>query len=57
MVSHNVEEIVELADRIVVLSSRPGHVVVDMKNELPRPRNKKSEDFLQSVDKLYSYLA
>jgi len=57
MVSHNVEEIVELADRIVVLSSRPGHVVVDMKNELPRPRNKKSDEFLQSVDKLYSYLA
>ncbi|MDA4131940.1 MAG: ABC transporter ATP-binding protein [Thaumarchaeota archaeon] len=57
MVSHNVEEIVELADRIVVLSPRPGHVVVDMKNELPRPRNKKSDEFLLSVDKLYSYLA
>jgi NitT/TauT family transport system ATP-binding protein len=57
MVSHNVEEIVELSDRNVVLSPRPGHVVIDMKNELPRPRNKKSEEFLQSVDKLYSYLA
>lgn len=57
MVSHNVEEIVELSDRAVVLSARPGHVVIDMKNELPRPRNKKSEEFLQSVDKLYSYLA
>ncbi|MDA4136748.1 MAG: ABC transporter ATP-binding protein [Thaumarchaeota archaeon] len=57
MVSHNVDEIVELADRIVVLSPRPGHVVVDMKNELPRPRNKKSDEFLLSVDKLYSYLA
>jgi NitT/TauT family transport system ATP-binding protein len=57
MVSHNVDEIIELADRIVVLSARPGHVVVDMKNELPRPRNKKSSEFLQSVDKLYSYLA
>jgi NitT/TauT family transport system ATP-binding protein len=57
MVSHNVEEIIELSDRNVVLSPRPGHVVIDMKNELPRPRNKKSEEFLQSVDKLYSYLA
>jgi NitT/TauT family transport system ATP-binding protein len=57
MVSHNVEEIVELADRIVVLSPRPGHVVVDLKNDLPRPRSKKSEEFLQWVDKLYSYLA
>jgi NitT/TauT family transport system ATP-binding protein len=57
MVSHNVEEIIELSDRAVVLSPRPGHVVIDMKNDLPRPRNKKSEEFLQSVDKLYSYLA
>jgi NitT/TauT family transport system ATP-binding protein len=57
MVSHNVEEIVELADRVVVLSPRPGHVIVDLKIELPRPRNKKSEEFLQWVDKLYSYLA
>jgi len=57
MVSHNVEEIVELADRVVVLSPRPGQVVVELKNELPRPRNKKSTEFLDWVDKLYSYLA
>ncbi len=57
MVSHNVEEIVELADRVVVLSPRPGHVVVDLKIDLPRPRNKKSDEFLLWVDKLYSYLA
>lgn len=57
MVSHNVEEIVELADRAVVLSPRPGHVVVDLKIDLPRPRNKKSDEFLSWVDKLYSYLA
>jgi NitT/TauT family transport system ATP-binding protein len=57
MVSHNVEEIVELADRVVVLSGRPGHVVVNLLVDLPRPRNKKSEEFLQWVDKLYSYLA
>ena len=57
MVSHNVEEIVELADRVVVLSPRPGHVVVDLKIDLPRPRNKKSDEFMLWVDKLYSYLA
>ena len=57
MVSHNVEEIVELADRIVVLSPRPGNVVANLKIDLPRPRNKKSDEFLEWVDKLYSYLA
>jgi NitT/TauT family transport system ATP-binding protein len=57
MVSHNVEEIVELSDKIIVLSPRPGHVVGDLTIDLPRPRNKKSEEFYNWVDKIYSLLA
>lgn len=57
MVSHNVEEIVELSDKIIVLSPRPGHVVGDLTVDLPRPRNKKSEEFYSWVDKVYSLLA
>lgn len=57
MVSHNVEEIVELSDKIIVLSPRPGHVVGDLTIDLPRPRNKKSEEFYNWVDKVYSLLA
>jgi len=57
MVSHNVEEIVELADKVIVLSARPGHVVGDLAIDLPRPRNKKSEEFYDWVDKIYSLLA
>jgi NitT/TauT family transport system ATP-binding protein len=57
MVSHNVEEIVELADKVTVLSPRPGHVVGDLTIDLPRPRNKKSEEFFVWVDKIYSLLA
>ena len=57
MVSHNVEEIVELSDKIIVLSPRPGHVVGDLTVDLPRPRNKKSEEFFNWVDKVYSLLA
>ncbi len=57
MVSHNVEEIVELADKAVVLSPRPGHVVESVKIDMPRPRNKKSEEFFSWVDRLYSLLA
>ena len=57
MVSHNVEEIVELSDRIVVLSPRPGHVVGDLMLDMPRPRDKKSEEFYNWVDKVYSLLA
>jgi NitT/TauT family transport system ATP-binding protein len=57
MVSHNVEEIVELSDKVVVLSPRPGHVVESVKIDMPRPRNKKSEEFFCWVDRLYSLLA
>ncbi|MFI5404293.1 MAG: ABC transporter ATP-binding protein [Candidatus Gagatemarchaeaceae archaeon] len=57
MVSHNVEEIIELADKVIVLSSRPGHVVGELKIDLPRPRNKKSEEFFALVDKVYSLLS
>ena len=57
MVSHNVEEIVELADKVVVLSPRPGHVVGELTVGLPRPRNKKSKEFFDWVDMVYSLLA
>src|SRR6266852_4250265 len=56
MVSHNVEEIVELADKVVVLSPRPGHVVGELAVGLPRPRNKKAKEFFDWVDMVYSLL-
>ncbi|MGP8125649.1 MAG: ABC transporter ATP-binding protein [Nitrososphaerales archaeon] len=57
MVSHNVEEIIELADKVVVLSQRPAHVAGEIKIELQRPRNKKSEEFFTWVDKVYALLS
>ncbi|HEV2137249.1 MAG TPA: ABC transporter ATP-binding protein [Nitrososphaerales archaeon] len=57
LVSHNVEEIIELADKVVVLSTRPGHVVGELTVDLPRPRNKKSDEFFTWVDKVYALLS
>ncbi|MCL4519290.1 MAG: ABC transporter ATP-binding protein [Thaumarchaeota archaeon] len=57
MVSHNVEEIIELSDKVVVLSPRPAKVVAELTIDMPRPRNKKSEEFFSWVDKVYSLLA
>ena len=57
MVSHNVEEIIELSDKVVVLSPRPAKVVAELTIDIPRPRNKKSEEFFSWVDKVYALLA
>jgi NitT/TauT family transport system ATP-binding protein len=57
MVTHMIEEAVELADRIIVLSSRPGKIVGDIKVELPRPRQKRDKQFIEYVDRVFSLLA
>ena len=53
MITHLIEEAVLMADRVVVLSSRPGRVVADMPILLERPRNKRAEGFDAVVDSIF----
>jgi NitT/TauT family transport system ATP-binding protein len=53
MVTHNIEEAVLLADRILVLGTNPGRIRTDMVNPLPRPRRRRTPDFDDLVDHIY----
>ena len=52
MVTHLVEEAVQMADRIVVMSKRPGKVKAIIDVDLPRPRKLRSPEFFKLVDKV-----
>ncbi len=57
LVTHNIEEAVLLADRILVMEKLPGRIVADRKVDLPQPRDRKSPRFLDMVDRVYALLA
>lgn len=52
MVSHLIEEALELADRIAILTPRPGKIEKIIANNLSRPRKKRSEDFYHLEDEI-----
>ncbi len=49
MVTHNIEEAVEMATRIVVVFPRPGRLGLVLENPLPYPRDTKSAEFQRLV--------
>ena len=56
IVTHNIEEAVLLADRVVVLGANPGHIKAEVEVHLPRPRDRRSPTFEALVDQLYAAL-
>jgi NitT/TauT family transport system ATP-binding protein len=56
IVTHNIEEAVLLADRIVVLGKNPGRIRTDFQVGLAQPRDRKSAGFLHLVDYIYKVL-
>ncbi|SOY51545.1 putative putative Binding-protein-dependent transporter,ATP_binding component [Cupriavidus taiwanensis] len=56
IVSHNIEEAVMMADRIVILSSDPGRIRAEVPVALPRPRNRDSAQVRALVDEIYALM-
>ena len=56
MVSHDIKEVVYMADRIVILGADPGRVRTVVENNLPRPRDYRSTEFLNLVDRLHELI-
>jgi NitT/TauT family transport system ATP-binding protein len=57
MVTHNIEEAVLMADRIVVMGKDPGHIVTEIPVTLRHPRQRKDTAFQAIVDRVYAAVA
>ncbi len=57
MVSHNIEEAIMMADRIIVMGTQPGHIVTEFAVQLPHPRRRKDVAFEALVDRIYGTIA
>ncbi|MFM7265024.1 MAG: ABC transporter ATP-binding protein [Cyanobium sp.] len=56
IVTHNIEEAVYLADRIVILGSKPGRIRGEVQVNLPRPHDRNHPRFKALVDYIYSVM-
>ena len=56
LVSHDIPEVVAMADRILLLGANPGRVLQIVENKLPRPRNLHSPEALAMIDHLHDLI-
>jgi len=56
VVTHNIEEAVMLADRVMVLGRNPARVRSDFNIRLKHPRDRKSARFVELVDYIYKVM-
>ena len=57
LVTHNIEEAVMLAGRVVVMEKEPGRIEAELRNPLAYPRVPKAAEFVMMVDRVYGTLA
>jgi NitT/TauT family transport system ATP-binding protein len=56
IITHHIEEAVFLADRIVVMGTRPGRIRTIIQNDVPHPREYQSPAFLKMVQRLHDVI-
>jgi NitT/TauT family transport system ATP-binding protein len=56
LVTHNIEEAVLLADRVIVIGRHPAKIRADFRIPLPQPRDRKAAEFLLYVDYIYKVM-
>lgn len=52
-VTHNIEEAVLLADRILIFGSNPGHIRAELRVDIPHPRYEQDSRFRKLVENIY----
>jgi len=57
MVTHNIEEAVQMADRVIIMDKDPGRIVAEMPITLRHPRERKDTACQAVVDKVYAAVA
>ena len=53
LVTHNIEEAVQMCDRMLIFSSNPGRVISEITVDLPQPRHTQDPRFRALVDRVY----
>ena len=57
MVTHDVDEAIFMADRLVILTPRPAKIAGIVEVNIPRPRDRRSPEFQKLEDKVYELIA
>ncbi|MEH1803151.1 MAG: nitrate/sulfonate/bicarbonate ABC transporter ATP-binding protein [Nostoc sp.] len=56
IVTHNIEEALFLADRVIILGSNPGHIRGEVVIDLPRPHDRTNIRFKSLIDYIYTVM-
>src|SRR6201984_3772929 len=54
LVTHNIDEAVQMCDRLLIFSTHPGRVVSEIQINMPRPRNANDPRYIAMVDRVYA---